>query len=453
MPSTTNKPSVFISSTISDFRDLRGSLKYWLEENGFEVWLSEYNDMEKNPGANTFDACFDSIRRSDFYVLLIGERRGSQYSAVGGDEVSVTQREYAVAYDSFVAVGRPIPIYFVRSSVKDRIDGWLGAGQSGSPPFEDGSFVAGFIAEVERERETSSAVATAGPYPLANWLHRFSSFRDIIDALKISLALRADISTQRVLSALKLDLEVMLSALVGKHKHSMNASEIREMLAPRFQGNAEELGRVTEGMDVNFPFPGHWPMMLVVDNVPLRQADQSPQILTQQQRIYLTLYLVGGLAHPNSELWLGALRGATATGALLGYDPSSRTMQETELSRAVSELIEETVGYEGRYRIVQPFLGALLDDVAASNRRKDPEFYLDWFKSVPIWGLYHSQVNLYRRVASLYAHLSGAKPSPWPENLLPKSPYGPQMDERIKEERADRASVRDWGRWDGFWRF
>lgn len=31
------KPSIFISSTIFDFKDLRSSLKFWLEEYGFNV--------------------------------------------------------------------------------------------------------------------------------------------------------------------------------------------------------------------------------------------------------------------------------------------------------------------------------------------------------------------------------------------------------------------------------
>jgi len=39
-----NKPKVFISSTIEDFKDLRSAIKYYLEENGFEVATSENAD-------------------------------------------------------------------------------------------------------------------------------------------------------------------------------------------------------------------------------------------------------------------------------------------------------------------------------------------------------------------------------------------------------------------------
>ena len=36
-----NRPRVFISSTIYDFKDLRSALKYWLEEMGFEAVLQK----------------------------------------------------------------------------------------------------------------------------------------------------------------------------------------------------------------------------------------------------------------------------------------------------------------------------------------------------------------------------------------------------------------------------
>jgi hypothetical protein len=93
--------------------------------------MSEYNDMVKPAGANAFEACFESIRQADFYILLIGEKKGSTYSAA--DHTSVTQQEYREAYTSFQARGRPIPVLFVRADVRDRIDGWVRAGRGRRP--------------------------------------------------------------------------------------------------------------------------------------------------------------------------------------------------------------------------------------------------------------------------------------------------------------------------------
>ena len=96
MSSTSGKPRVFVSSTIADFRDLRSALRYWLGQMGLEVQMSEYNDFERRPDEGTFESCFNAIADCNYYVLLIGERRGSWYY---DDErrVTVTQQEYRTA--------------------------------------------------------------------------------------------------------------------------------------------------------------------------------------------------------------------------------------------------------------------------------------------------------------------------------------------------------------------
>lgn len=175
MPGEGGRPTVFLSSTIRDFADLRGAIKFWLEENGFEVWLSEFNDFDKRPGANAFDACFESVRRADFYVLLIGDKRGSLYAG----DITVTQQEYRVAYEAFRADSHPIPLLFARKRTTDLLDGWRSARPTvrSSQPFAEATFVEALIEEVEHRGETQSAVAGVGAYPPANWLHRFDDFR------------------------------------------------------------------------------------------------------------------------------------------------------------------------------------------------------------------------------------------------------------------------------------
>lgn len=50
------KPRVFISSTIYDFKDLRSALKYFLEENNFEVVTSENVDFPNTNKNNSYQA-------------------------------------------------------------------------------------------------------------------------------------------------------------------------------------------------------------------------------------------------------------------------------------------------------------------------------------------------------------------------------------------------------------
>ena len=75
-----DKPNVFVSSTIYDFADLRSALKYWLEEMGFGVRMSEFNDFVKDSSENSYDACFKAIEECDYYILLIGSRVGGLFS-------------------------------------------------------------------------------------------------------------------------------------------------------------------------------------------------------------------------------------------------------------------------------------------------------------------------------------------------------------------------------------
>ena len=439
------KPTVFVSSTILDFHDLRSALKFWLEESGFEVWLSEYNDMEKNPGANTFDACFETIRRADFYVLLIGERRGSLFDAK--NRVSVTQQEYRVGYEAFASEARPIPVLFVRSWVKNVLDGWATAKAQGSAPFKDARFVQRFVAEVTKEQETTDAVKGIGPYPLANWLHAFHDFGDVVSALRVALSLRADIPLQRVLAGIELDLEMSLSRLVQKHQLRLAEGrpireELKNMLVER--GVDEETANgVLDGYEADWPFPAHWHFDSVARDVTLDVSNMVPVELDRQQTVRLSMYLFFGTVQPDA-LWLASLREAVHSGALLGYDPQTRRFHETELSLAAIELLHEVETYQARYDTARPIIDALLGPLASANELKQPGFNLPWEQAVFIWGLHQTQVNVYRRAASLYAYLRGRKDNPTPGSLLPTSALGPDMEEQIRRERATRVDIREW---------
>ncbi len=440
-----SKPTVFLSSTIRDFADLRSALKYWLEESGFEVWLSEYNDMEKSPGANTFDACLASIRKANFYILLIGTNKGSLYNEQ--DDVSITQQEYRVAYDSFVARGHPIPLLFVRARVKDMLSGWA-LGDTPEPfPFPDAPFINRFVAEVTRERESSDAVRGIGPYPVANWLHAFHDFRDVADALKVALSLRVDVSRERLLSSMEMDLEITLSALFGKRPYRPRRDD------PALQGvvsalvslgeEGEAAIRSLEQLELDLPHPLHRVFTPVISELALDVDSSSGVRLDPQQSWLLSQYLIGRIASPD-HFRLRSVRDMVASGMLLRYDPETRSFQKTDLTEAASEVVRQAEHYEAVLRIARPLIPELVARLSVVSRQGWPGFDLAFEQALSIWGLYSSQENLYRRVASLYAYLRRRKDSPLPDSLLPTSPFGPAMDERIERERASRDDIREW---------
>src|SRR5690349_3219111 len=91
------KPAVFVSSTVHDFRDLRSAIKFWLEQLGYEVMLSEFNDFTKPLDVNSYTACLKAIERANYFILLIGTRKGGLFDAE--HNVSITRMEYRCGYD------------------------------------------------------------------------------------------------------------------------------------------------------------------------------------------------------------------------------------------------------------------------------------------------------------------------------------------------------------------
>lgn len=148
-----NRPRVFVSSTIKDFRDLRSALKFWLESMGCTVLMSEFNDFDRRPDQGTFESCFSAIETCHYYILLVGCRKGSEYK----DGVSVTQQEYRIAA-SLAQEGQIKPVIFVRAEVETAVAerkairgssaDSISAGQSSSKILENQDAIELFIEEI-----------------------------------------------------------------------------------------------------------------------------------------------------------------------------------------------------------------------------------------------------------------------------------------------------------------
>lgn len=210
------RPTFFISSTIYDFKDLRSALKFYLEDQGYKVLASEFNDFTKSVDKHSYDACLSAIRSADYFILLIGDRIGGWYDETA--RISITQREYREAYELHCA-GKLKILNFVRASVwqvrEDRrelakylkslpIDIVLQKDISNYPSkfASDAKFLSDFIAEISRSHETKLSVQGEGPTPTGNWVHVVNGFKDIIDVLEgqlLSLIPVEEITQKRLL--------------------------------------------------------------------------------------------------------------------------------------------------------------------------------------------------------------------------------------------------------------
>lgn len=107
------QPTIFISSIISEFYDLRGSLKYFLGRSGFRVLMSEEPDFGADCGIDSLDNCKNLIEKSDYYLLLIGDKPGTDFE-IDGKQTTVTFEEFR-HYIKLVQNGKQLNfIAFVR---------------------------------------------------------------------------------------------------------------------------------------------------------------------------------------------------------------------------------------------------------------------------------------------------------------------------------------------------
>lgn len=178
------KPTIFLSSTIYDFKDLRSSIKWWLEENGYRVNASEFNDFDKPLDANSYEACLKAIDNSDYYILLIGNRFGGLFD----QQISITQMEYRYAYQRMTE-GKMKLINFVRYETSIKLEEYKQQIKANPIKIDDMSkdqkekhrlFL--FLKEARRVDDIIE-----GKGPKNNWVHQFDGFPDILSALENEL--------------------------------------------------------------------------------------------------------------------------------------------------------------------------------------------------------------------------------------------------------------------------
>lgn len=233
------RPTFFISSTIYDFHDLRSSLKYYLESQGCVVLASEYNDFQKPLTPHSYDACLESIKSADYFILLIGSRIGGWYNEP--DRVSITQMEYRAAYELQKQGGLKL-INFVRQEVwqskNDRkelakfletieINKTTKEQISNHPSkhLEDADFIISFIEEVGKIKETKDSSKNGIELPQSNWIHVFSEFKDIIDVLSTLPILSTPVEELILKSLIKKEVYVILSKCLVKIKDQVRTPE------------------------------------------------------------------------------------------------------------------------------------------------------------------------------------------------------------------------------------
>ena len=233
------KPTIYISSTIYDFADLRAALKYVLEELGYTVLLSDFNDFKKPLDKSSYDSCLAALKEADYFLLLIGQRVGGLFDA--NQKISITRMEYREAYKLSQA-GQLKLLTFVRKNLWDiredrkaliKAFEELNATSkelsdedqkklSNHPStfVNDAEVTFEFLKEVSRVEEMKAAIKGAGDFPTGNWVHTFLMLGDIMATLNVELDIKNPLHKEILIANLKNELIENLTALL--HKHSEN---------------------------------------------------------------------------------------------------------------------------------------------------------------------------------------------------------------------------------------
>lgn len=404
MPSEGGKPTVFVSSTIYDMRDLRAAVKFWLEEMGFEVQLSDHTDFDHEPEAGAFDACFERIRDSDYYLLFIGDRVGSWYDEPG--RISVTRQEYREARRSFEETGRPRMIVLARQGVLGVLRERKRARASAATPstLDDPEVIADFVTEVRREHEVAEAVAGRGSLPRSNWLSGFEAFRDVVDILRSTMRLKGPLSRVAILENLRTELEYDLRLFLSKSD-----------------------GRIFN--NVWWADRGRKGILVKADSL------SGGMALSHSQIKNLAVYCMTGVVVPEA-FQTAALREAIISGALLEYDREKSTFVVPELLNALYKLRELFGGYESRYSYIAEGQGNGRWYAYWVAVKDDPSSVAD----VPVddvvmlFGVHDAHVDLYRLILAVLRHMYGHTPNVELQ-LRPISPIEGE-DEKLLAERV-----------------
>lgn len=91
-------PRIFISSTCFDLQEIRGNIRQFIKDFGYDPIMSEFGDIFYDFDTHVQDSCIEAIKSSDFYILIIGDYYGSfHHKSTSKKPDSVTLKEFANA--------------------------------------------------------------------------------------------------------------------------------------------------------------------------------------------------------------------------------------------------------------------------------------------------------------------------------------------------------------------
>jgi hypothetical protein len=407
-----DRPTIFLSSTVHDFADLRSALKDYLELRGCRILASEFTDFTRPLDKNSYDACLATIEQADLFVLFIGRRVGGWFDEPS--KISITRAEYRHAYE-LAKEGRIRLLCFVRSDVWDHrqsardLASALKADKALSDEqrrrlvnhpalaMENAEAIISFIDEVTKNSETILASKGLGTAPIANWISPFATFTQVRQALDPLIAHGLSVREAAGRKALE-------TQLCGLLRH----------VVPLIGGRPGNPCNSVLSLLTTFNLRGDQ----LTQNIPV---DQN----TWKKLVSLLIYSSNAEADPTPLLT------AISSDLLLRYDPASGTYHHTEEYDLLANVIDQArlFGKTGRLDVAE----MTKYQHAAGTRQVPAHLIMAWMYRLLRW------VDLIGSARALARSLGGG--------ALVKPPMIPQtsiidQEAMLKEEAVSLDQVR-----------
>lgn len=384
-------PKVFLSSTIRDLADLRSAIKFWLEDSGFEVLTSESPDFPHPLDRDAIAASLAPIAECDYYVLIVGTRVGTLVASEG---ISVTRAEFRHARALRRDTGTPQMLHLVKAEVAAARR--LGKGDRDVSD-DDWTAIAEFLAEIENEE------AKGDP----NWLHPFTSFRDVVDVLR---------STLRVTGPLR--------------RKAIEANLRWEIV----ENTRELLYRTETGIGVKARLPKA--------EVPLDAPSTSMEAWVGYpgtDRLFMFRLSLPRMA----SLSRSALEEAINSGLFLDYDARAGAHVVGSIERSLLDLRLQLLRLEGLLASINADEDIRRDmGRCLTAAKKEQGTAVAGVTLLFMHAARDAMDNVLRLNRALYCHFTGLEPTFERPRVLPASPYGAQDPEN--REDPNRRETETW---------
>ncbi len=387
-----NQPSVFISSNVKEFRDLRSAIAFTLREQGFTVYQSEASDFDVKGDRSAIEECFTNINNSDFYILIVGNKKGNLFE----DGISITRQEYRIARSTFMSLKRPRLFFYLRRETEMALQS--NQHDLSTTDIDDSDHLKSFINEIQNPNIAGAP----------NFLTRFYDFNDLMQSLVVKMNLGRNLSEKLIRYSL-------LSELLSNLAHISNRSGTSIWLPHHF------ISKVRERVKISI-------------------ADIDKYVNVKSD-LALSLGMALVTRTRGNDLSTKIIKTALDEGLFLIFDHTTGSLKESELHSAIRQIIEDiesfrTLDYSGSGKDWSADIA-----VAVSAKRKGDALVIPCMDLSLAFAYYDRLENIFNGHLAFCRVLLGLDEQIKPYKRQPLTVWGDTEDHQMRKEKVSEAEI------------